>query len=347
MPLVCPQCQQTYEKHNICPLCNVVLLFHAQNLHTDSSASSTSHHVEDEPSQWQQTPWGKILIGLILAQGLSHGLRQLLTAGFLASDGADVWRTLFGLVLLHSIHAVSLLIGGALTGAGQSRGVLYGAMVGFVNGMLTLFFFGRLTEGSLSVLILAEPVMHMAMGALGGGLGMLIWRPAPKIPELESSPTTSSPLLRGGLDEALARLFVGPVHVGRVCTGALVVIAGVVWSNAILEFLLRASQGTFSITSHLQAKLVTLEISALAVVIGAAFAGATTINGVKQGLFVGIFASIVVLGLQLSNPKIVFETIVFTASGIVMLTLVGGWFGSQLFPPLDPNYRRRKFSYYA
>src|ERR1700733_10684038 len=103
MPLVCPQCKQVYEKHTMCPLCNVVLLYHAQNIQPESSSSS--RHLDDEISQWQQTPWGKILIGLILAQGLSQGLRHLLTAGFLAGEGADVWSTLFGLVLMNSIQA--------------------------------------------------------------------------------------------------------------------------------------------------------------------------------------------------------------------------------------------------
>src|SRR5207249_3228886 len=105
-----------------------VLLYHAADLKNETPLNHSP--VEDDSAQWQQTPWGKILIGLILAQGLSFGLLQLLTAGFLATgDGADAWHTLWGLVLRHAIHAVSLLIGGALTGAGQRRGIAYGAFV--------------------------------------------------------------------------------------------------------------------------------------------------------------------------------------------------------------------------
>src|SRR5471030_713176 len=106
MPLACPQCKQLFEQNGICPLCNVVLLYHAPDLQGDPASSHTS--MEDDSPQWQQTPWGKILIGLILAQGLSFGLLQLLTAGFLASgDGADAWHTLWGIVTHHAIHAVS------------------------------------------------------------------------------------------------------------------------------------------------------------------------------------------------------------------------------------------------
>jgi hypothetical protein len=50
-----------------------------------------------------------------------------------------------------------------------------------------------------------------------------------------------------------------------------------------------------------------------------------------------------VLGLQMNDPKFTIESMIFTLSGIVILTLVGGWFGSRLFPPLIPGKRRRGF----
>ena len=67
MPLVCPQCKQLYEKNGMCPECNVVLMYHAQSLHNEPVPSISP--VDDDSSQWQQTPWGKIVIGLILCKG--------------------------------------------------------------------------------------------------------------------------------------------------------------------------------------------------------------------------------------------------------------------------------------
>ncbi len=332
MPSVCPQCQQVYDQKSICPLCHAVLLYHPSPLQAGSSP-----HLEVDSSQWQQTPWGKIVVGLILAQGLGHGLRQLLTAGFVAGGDANVWGTLWGIVLLHSVHAFSLLVGGAITGAGQLRGIVYGSIVGVANGVLTLIVHGRLNESSPTMLTFAEPVMHLAMGALGGALGMLVWRPAPKIPEIEGSTT---PLPQMNVAPMFGALFAGPIHMGRVCTGALLVVMGVVWSTAIMDFLVRASQGTLTISSRLQANLVSMEISALVVLLGSAFAGATTKNGLKQGLCVGLGAGLIVLGVQLSQPRFELESIVFTESGIVVIALVGGWFGSQLFPPLGVPRKR-------
>jgi hypothetical protein len=342
MALACPQCKQLFEQNGVCPLCNVVVLYHAPDLPGDPPSSHTS--VEDDSTQWQQTPWGKILIGLILAQGLSFGLLQMLTAGFLASgDGVDAWHTLWGIVARHAIHAVSLILGGALTGAGQRRGIIYGALVGFTSGAISFVIQGHSNGAFSSVLVYAEPMLHLAIGAIGGALGMLIWRPTPTLPELEGS--TPPPNAPPNWGFAFGDVLAGPVHVGRVCAGAFVIVIGVVWAKAILEFLLRASNGNLAITSQLQAQLVSMEISALVAILGAAFAGATTKNGLKQGLCVGIAASAIVLGIQIASPRFVLESAIFTISGIIIVALVGGWFGGQLFPPISSGRRRRSFSY--
>ncbi len=342
MPLVCPECKQLYEQNGVCPLCNVVLLYHAANLQTDQATPTPV--LEGVSPQWQQTPWGKILVGLILAQGLSFGLQQVLTAGFLASgDGTDVWHTLWGIVLHHAVHAVSLIIGGALAGAGQRRGIIYGAFVGLTSGIISLFWQKHSSASFASMLIYAEPIIHLAIGAMGGAVGMLIWRPIPLLPEIEGNTPTPLPTF----NFSIAKLFAGPVYLGRVCAGAFIIVVGVVWSKAILEFLLRASNGTLTVSSQLQAQLVSMEIAALVALLGAGFAGATTRNGFKQGLCVGLAASMIVLGIQIGSPKFTLDSGLITMAGIITVAMVGGWFGGQLFPPLDPSRGKRRFSYYS
>lgn len=341
MALVCPQCKQMFDKGGVCPLCNVVILYHAENLSGDLPPAQD----KDESPEWQQTPWGKIVIGLILAQGLSFGCLQLLTAGFLAvGDGSDVWSTLWGIVLRHAVYAISLILGGALAGAGQSRGIIYGASIGFVSGLIFLMFRHRDPEALSSVLFYAEPIIHLVTGALGGALGMLIWRPIPKLPELDGN--TPVPVAVEGLGATFGNLFSGQIHMARICVGAFIVVMGVVWASAILDFLLRASNGTLTISSRLQAQLVSMEIAALVTIIGAALAGATTNGGLKQGLCVGIGASAIVLGIQIGDPKFSIDAAIFNVSGITIISMIGGWFGGQLFPPLRPK-RQRVGSPYA
>src|SRR5207248_4364495 len=90
-----------------------------------------------ESAQWVHTPMGRIIAGILLAQGLAYGLQLLCIAMLQATDGShdSVWSTIFGLVLLQAIQAISLLIGGAVAGAGQRHAFLVGAVVGVAHGV--------------------------------------------------------------------------------------------------------------------------------------------------------------------------------------------------------------------
>ena len=143
-------------------------------------------------------------------------MQQLLTAGFLASgDGADFWNTVLGVVLHHTVYAVSLIVGGALSGAGQLRGIIYGALVGFVSGLITFCIQDHKGDLFPAMLMYAEPIIHLATGALGGAVGMVIWRPTPTLPELAGNTPIPIRFVGFSLGNALS----GPVHVTRVCMG--------------------------------------------------------------------------------------------------------------------------------
>jgi hypothetical protein len=344
MSMVCPQCKQSHEQLLVCPKCQVRLLYHATALQP-----SVAPRAEPEaPTQWQQSPWAKLLVGLVLAQGLCYGLHNLTQAGLSAFRGeapAEVWPTLGGLFLLHALQALSLLVGGALSGAGQRHGPGFGCALGLANSVITLLLQRQeLTRNaSLEFYIYALPLLHMTLGAVGGLIGMLIWRPTPLLPLLETTATPSPDAPSASLFSS--DLLAGPLHLWRISAGISVVVVGFGWSSAILQSVLDLSGGHLSITSHLQAKLVSWEIAALAALLGAALAGANTLNGFKQGLCVGIGASIIVAMIQLAGPTVLLETMVLTVGSIMLLSVAGGWFGGQLFPPI--LQRRRRYSPYA
>jgi hypothetical protein len=324
----------------------VRLLYHAGTL---QPSSTTPRDEREGDIQWQQSPWGKLLVGLLLAQGLCYGLHNLTLAGLAftsrETSSTAVWQTLWGLFLSHSLQALSLIIGGALSGAGQRHGIWYGCGLGLANGILTLILQrpDQAQPGPLQYFIYALPLLHMVLGALGGLIGVLIWRPMPEMPLLEVTPAPNAIPMDTSLFSS--QLLAGPLHPWRITAGLAVVVFGVGWSNAILQSVVDMTNGRLSVTSHLQAQLVSWEIAALAALLGAGFAGANTSNGLKQGLCVGVSASFIIATIQLAGPKLVVEQLVLTACSTVLLSVAGGWFGGQLFPPI--LQRRRRWSSYA
>ena len=72
-------------------------------------------------------------------------------------------------------------------------------------------------------------------------------------------------------------------------------------------------------------------------------AGASTRNGAKQGFAVGVFSSAVLIGVALSRQPNWLPIAGLTLISALTLCLVGGWFGSQLFPPVIRRNRKRQF----
>jgi hypothetical protein len=349
MSMVCPQCNGTFEQRLQCPTCNVRLLYQA-------TRSSGRVGLPGAPGQWQHTPWGRIFVGLLLAQGLYHGLQQLCTAGLLAvaEDTHDVWATLFGLIVLQGLQGVGLLAGGMLAGAGQRRGILLGTVMGVWNGVILIIIdhfnarplmtapVGGQPLQLTAVTAYGQPLLLSAFGAVGGLLGSLIWKPLPTLAMKASKNGQGEAVKMQGRDKRT--WFGGPVAWFRVLTGITITVGGAVWANGILGFVIRAMEGKLAITSRLQAELVTMEICALAVLLGSSLAGATTANGIKQGLCVGLGATAILVGIQMAGPDPSVHRMILTAASTSALALAGGWFGGQLFPPVVAAPRGKRFT---
>ncbi len=334
MAMVCPECERTYPQALQCPGCGVRLQYQAVPRRAALTGAGPA-----PAGQWQHTPWGRILVGLLLTQGLAYGLQMLCTAGLLATDAEatrTVWATLFGLVLLQALQGLSLCIGGGLTGAGQSRGLFLGALLGMAHTAVWMAAQQLRGERLTEINLYAQPVLNLTFGALGGHIGSLIWRPLPTV----TTPLTAPAKPRESAAATRLRLLDGPIAWARVAAGVGIVLAGVLWPKVILDFVVNASAGQLSLTSHLQAQLITWEITGLITLFGGAWAGATTRNGLKQGLCVGVSGSFILTVIQMFNRQAVLEQTLFVAICTLCLTIAGSWFGGQLFPPIAPTRRR-------
>jgi hypothetical protein len=336
MPMVCPRCNRSFDQQLQCPDCDTRLLYHAHlRSGTDVSPSPDA--------QWQHTPWGRILVGVVLAQGLAQGLQLFFLASLQASgDPANRvnWDDPAQVILLQALHGFSLLLGGVVAGASQRRGVFYGSVVGLLHGLLTLGI--RQGQGDVlpQITLCAVPALHMAFGAVGGLLGSLIWRPLPTIQLTLKPDPNAKPLPAFSFRVGLSVL-AGPVAWLRVTLGVALAAGGVLCSSAIFKFVLDNAPARLQVESVSQFQLFSCEVASLITFLAAAFAGATTTNGLKQGLCVGLGTSIVLIGFQLARENPDLERIGLTAVSALFLSLVGGWFGGQLFPKVYPRRRRR------
>src|SRR5579864_3121891 len=101
MAMLCPQCQGSFSQRLNCPNCGVRLVYRDSRHGSDDGPDGL-------PASWQQTPWGRLVVGLLLAQGLYYVLRHLCTAGLLVAKeelADNVWATLTGLVVVQALQA--------------------------------------------------------------------------------------------------------------------------------------------------------------------------------------------------------------------------------------------------
>jgi hypothetical protein len=325
MARTCPQCRQTYEESITCPRCLVGLVGVGW---THRSALSD----DPLPRHWTRDPWVRVVLGVLLAQGTFFGLRSIFWSLALLSTGEADWLlgSLAGLLCVQVVQGLGLLIGSMLSGAGQRGGGLYGSFVGVWNGVVSMVIHGLQGEPITPVLLYSLPLIHAAVGAGGGIVGSWIWRPP-------SWSAEDQPPVLPRLSSSLFSLTRARIHPARVLLGCFVAAAGCVGADTLLQLALKTAEGHLTLRASMQHTLLTLEISALAVFVGGALAGATTWHGAAQGAWVGLLTAAALLGYQLGYRQTWdLETLLLYTAGILCLALLGGSFGGRLLPPLAP-----------
>jgi hypothetical protein len=332
MSMLCPQCGNTYEQRLECDLCAVRLIFH------DPRRGRARRF--GGGARWRQTTWGRILIGVLLAQGLFYGLRQLLTGALLAfgpeAGPAGLWDSETGQLLYHCLRFVTLVAGAALAGAGQGQGMVLGAVVGVWCGLLSAAIRPAGAPDLTSFDLYAQPLVQTVIGFLAGWVGCIFWRPLPAI----DPRTGTSGVKRAGRPSLL---FAGRVAWLRVTLGVCLAVAGSLTAAKLFDLTLDVADGKLVTSDEVQDQVVMWEIKALALMLGGFLAGATRRNGLKQGLAVGIGTTVVMVGIIMARFDRWAALAGWTALSALTLCLSGGYFGSQLFPPVVKFRRLRDF----
>jgi hypothetical protein len=353
MVSVCPQCHGPFDSMGKCPVCDS-----GRGILTESSSGRVDG--------WQQTPGGRILIGVLVAVGLCYGLLQLSIStlrGLTGNSGSAVLSPLYGIWMFVGIQAVSLVAGAIVTGVGQRRGITFGALVGLLSGLLVLsgIFAGVVGNFAASfgtqlftpgapirnIVMYALPILHILFGALGGLVGSAFWRPLPEVGEYSTAGLVPgrrvpSRIVRKAADRPRTFSWKGPIRWFRVLIGTVVAVTGAVYARAAIDWITRMSEGSFQVYTVLEDQVSFAEFFSLAIMVGGCIAGASTRNGLKQGTCVGLASALVLGGLFragyfAAGPQL------YPIISTLFLGPVGGWFASELLPPVvAPQYRRRR-----
>jgi len=352
MLMVCPQCKGSFDGVLQCPKCGVRLMLATEKAQPAAQAA--------KQGKWHQTPSGRILAGLVLGLGLSYGL-LLLASVIMRVAKMESLAPEASAGLFLGVQGLALLAGGMLAGAGQPKGILYGAGVGLVSGFLA---FGAMLSGALNGVI--EPfskealsplpplqpitpkalmaygltVAHILFGALGGLIGIIVWKPLPKLDLPASVPSDQKPVLGTKIslppqgDKKVLFPWAGPIAWIRVIVGMVVAVGGAIWALPLLNFLVALGGLDPAEIIKVQKDVSQGELLALSVLIGGTIAGATTSNGLKQGVLVGFGAGIGMVGyFVIKGESSGAEKLLGPLLSSIFLGPLGGWFGSELMPP--------------
>jgi hypothetical protein len=333
MAMVCPQCRVAHVQKLACPTCGSRLQYVLLEL-------SGLRYRRPNFNSWRETPWGRLFVGMALALGMNHVFGDFFMAGKLIAaerNQSALIGWLDQLAAMHALQIFSVFLAGLLTGAGLKRGALYGAFVAFWSCLAFQVLDGAHFALNDVPARLAEFLLLTSCGAAGGMTGSVGWQKS-KTAAVYLKPRGSSMIRSRPKRSAYA----GPVAWMRVAMGIPLAVGGVVCAQTLREVLVEMGSGKLVIESYFQADFVAWEISALAILAGSAFAGATCYNGLKQGLFVGIGTATALLGIRLANPHVSVQFLIATVVAAICLSVTGGWFGSQLMPPIVRAARRRR-----
>jgi hypothetical protein len=351
---VCPQCRHSYEGLEPCPKCHGGLLVTAPRRVADAPGNRS------RGGEWQQSPGGRLILGVALTLGLCYGLLQMGMAGLraLGIDAASgALEPLVGFVFFLSLQALALLLGGAFVGAGQGRGMVLGATLGIISSFLLL---ATMLTGAIAALVQSYsaellspqtpihqmtmyvlPLQHTLLGALGGMIGGSIWRPsAPLL--LGPAGSAGRKTVRPKAAPKTVSRWAGPVAWGWVLAGTGVAVAGAYFTPNLVDFILSAAGHQLKVLSQLENQVAYGEVYGLAILLGGGVAGSNRSNGLKQGLCVGLLTAGIMAGAFLRAEAGFTVTVVFPLLSALLLAPVGGWFGSELLPPVLRRLPHRK-----
>jgi hypothetical protein len=335
---VCPRCRGLTQDTFLCPRCGV------QTHEAENAEGEVAATIAPDPP----TVIHGVLIGLLIAQGATYALRHLVSAALLFNQEwgpeSAFWATFAGTVTTQTIQAIALLLAAIVAGAGQSRPLFVGVLLGAMNALL-FWVFQVVVRQPIEPLMYAQPFFQAAFGTIGSVLGARIWRPAPPPPALAATSGPDEESLSIVLPEESEILLEEPFPWLRFTAATLVAIGGTFGAPWIRDFIVIAAGGT---RYEMQSNFITWQIAAFSQIMGGVIAGANSRHGAIYGFWVGILtAAFVIIVPSLADapaPDVSAwilggaavdsrpAALLITGIQLFLFGFLGGWLGALILP---------------
>ncbi len=307
----------------------------------------------------QPSAVARVVFGTVLALGTFLASQALISgATALTSPNPAAWRTSpNGLIAIQVAQALAVVFGAVIAAAGRSRGYWLGLTVGILFASL-LAGHEFLNGAPREVVFFARPAVLAVLGMIGGAVGAMIWKAAPQfeLPVTQHG-KQSSICLAHRMSNDRKR----PISWLKILAGAGLIVLGVVVAEPVREYAQKYSGGVLRVESRAQGEFITFQLAVLALILGGAIAGAGTGAGILHGLLTGLIGGTTVFAFSITAPitplpieflitKLQLDDVPFSDPGVVggivgciaIIAIFGGWLGGALFPPLAPEYMRRR-----
>lgn len=340
MRKVCPECQGAFEKQFLCPNCGVQLQDSAD---LAAAASSAKAEAKTELARAPELAT-RFFAGLVLAQGLFYAVELLLRAAQIATGRPLIPGSPAAVYVEMSLLASTALAGGIIAGAGNVRAVAAGIALGLFHAFAAIGAKFAFNQQPDEALLYGSLLVIPLLGGIAARIGRWLFPPLSDL--YSTAPKSKERVVK-------AKAPPEPIAWFRIIGGAALSIGCTVWAGPIRDFVIGTSGGSFVVDSRMQSKFVTWVISALAMMVGGVFAGASTRSGFKHGFLVGFLACI---GIFVIHSQVVSESLpaekffaavcglpetdaltpmrlaLFLLTNALLLGVFGGWIGASLMP---------------
>lgn len=356
MQLFCPTCQLATAAAQRCPRCGGLLLLPHE---TGDGRGGRSRVVPPLPPQPPATL--QVAIGVVLALGLYAGLHRIVggVATVIQLPAGSEWFIGYQNHgwFTWGLQGFAVALGALIAAAGRVSGFALGSVVGGICG--GLFLAGEWFTCGTADVSRAWPLgVSLGSGGLAGWVATRVWGtiPALEMPVVEHNRLSSS-FLALQKEQQSQR----PTAWLRIVIGAAVMVGAVVMADAIRSGAQKYSGGMLKTHSVGQAQFLTWQIAVLGILGGAALAGASTGSGIRHGFITGVLGAAGVLALTATQGESFRPVkywlnqlqlggvaphdpaaLIATTLWLVLLGVIGGWFGNTLFQPIAPPHMRQR-----